>query len=409
MPFLLMNYVIGTGFATLMFGSAFGALGAIVMIMFCGLCAAAAWQAWRQSRELRGVDVKVESLSTQQERLAMEVARNRGEIDRMKDDLAVAAKKIGDGGVMAEKAETILSGLKRQYEKMSLRPRADIAPVAPAPASTGVSRFPIREKIDIIETAEPMSEQMLAALLHQAIETDKVDAFAQPIVRLPSRKPAYLEMFARIRAKPGVYVPAHQYRAIAEKEQLLTAIDNILLLKCLDTIQQDARRGAHMTYFLNIAGPSLKDARFMADLLTFIKSRRDLSDRIVFEFPQKDLLSLSGAMSQVVAGLSTLGCRFSIDHVDTPMFDIAKLETRNVKFIKIPASRILALGNNREGQALFNKLRRTMDNAGITLIAEKIENNETLREILDFDVDYGAGFLFGRPDLEGVYKTRNVA
>jgi hypothetical protein len=47
--------------------------------------------------------------------------------------------------------------------------------------------------------------------------------------------------------------------------------------------------------------------------------------------------------------------------------------------------------------------KKALERQGIDLIVEKIESEEVLRDILDFHVDYGQGYLFGEP------KNINVA
>ena len=40
-----------------------------------------------------------------------------------------------------------------------------------------------------------------------------------------------------------------------------------------------------------------------------------------------------------------------------------------------------------------------MDVAGVDLIVEKIETEQMLVELLDYDIDFGQGYLFGEPRL----------
>jgi cyclic-di-GMP phosphodiesterase TipF (flagellum assembly factor) len=51
-------------------------------------------------------------------------------------------------------------------------------------------------------------------------------------------------------------------------------------------------------------------------------------------------------------------------------------------------------------EVTIQDLKRTMARHGIQLIAEKIESEAKLLEVLDLDVDYGQGYLFGEPQLD---------
>ena len=102
------------------------------------------------------------------------------------------------------------------------------------------------------------SKTVLSELIHHAVQNDKIEIFAQPIVRLPSRRINYLELFARIRARAGIYLPADTYRTLAAEESTIENVDHLLLLHTIDTIRSDARRGTQIGYFINICAQSLK-------------------------------------------------------------------------------------------------------------------------------------------------------
>jgi cyclic-di-GMP phosphodiesterase TipF (flagellum assembly factor) len=44
-------------------------------------------------------------------------------------------------------------------------------------------------------------------------------------------------------------------------------------------------------------------------------------------------------------------------------------------------------------------LKQTMDDTGIDLIAEKIETEKMLVELLEHNIDFGQGYLFGEPRM----------
>ncbi|MSO89425.1 MAG: EAL domain-containing protein [Rhodospirillaceae bacterium] len=52
-------------------------------------------------------------------------------------------------------------------------------------------------------------------------------------------------------------------------------------------------------------------------------------------------------------------------------------------------------GEGGEGKVLA--LKAALDRHGIDLIVEKVESEKTLVELLDFQIDFGQGYLFGEP------------
>lgn len=410
-------------------GAAAGGAAAGSVAGFLVLAGTIGYESLIRSKQEKNLTTKISTLSQGQDRLTREVARTRNEVDLLKDDLARTAKSLQEQArIISEPAspaaaraanvpqtKAMLRKAQDSFSRMGNRTRAT-AITAPKAINDlkfmAVAKQIEAEDADSIDTtaAPPkFSPTIITELLHHAVEHDRIETFAQPIVRLPSRKLAYLELFARIRARAGVYLPADQYRELAEKETLLSEVDHLLLLHALDSIRADARRDAEIGYFLNISARTLKDVGFMSDLLEFIKAQRDLADRLIFELRQDEFMSLSSPLQEVMKGLARLGCCFSIDHVENPQADFARFEQMNVRFIKIDAARLVALGDSREGLDMIERIKGRLDDAGIILIAERMETERDLRELLDFDLDYGEGYLFGKPDLEIAYRPRKAA
>jgi cyclic-di-GMP phosphodiesterase TipF (flagellum assembly factor) len=164
-----------------------------------------------------------------------------------------------------------------------------------------------------------------------------------------------------------------------------------------------------MPYVLNISSSTLHDTGFMNDLVTFLAQYRKLSPRLIFEMPLQDIESASKTLIELLDGLSQLGCRFSADQVRKRRIDINMLKSRHIRFLKLDAGWLLREAQQDGGVARVQKLKNQMDRSGIDLVVEKIEREGELRELLEYGIDYGQGYLFGKPDLHSVYKSRERA
>ena len=47
----------------------------------------------------------------------------------------------------------------------------------------------------------------------------------------------------------------------------------------------------------------------------------------------------------------------------------------------------------------MQRMKQILDRAGISLIAEKVEQESQVIELLEFGIDFGQGYLFGEPRL----------
>ena len=111
----------------------------------------------------------------------------------------------------------------------------------------------------------------------------------------------------------------------------------------------------------------------------------------------------------VMKGLAQVGCSFSIDNIQSPDLDMSRLRELNVRFVKIEAAQLIRMGDTHNGIDVVQRFKHNLLSAGAAMIVERIETERDLRELLDFEVDYGEGFLFGKPDLEIAYRPRKTA
>jgi len=253
------------------------------------------------------------------------------------------------------------------------------------------------------------SDTVIVELISHAIENERIEIFAQPIVKLPSRRLQYLELFARIRARSGIYLSGSDYRTLAEKETKIENVDHLLLLHVLETVRNDARRHIDIGYFINISSRCLKDRIYMTDLLEFVRMKRDLAPRLIFELQYSDLKNLSPSCYKLIDGLANIGCKFSVDNVYDSNFNADDLAEKGFEFLKFSAGKLMEMCSSSRGEMEVARMKSNLDKSRLTLIVEKIESEHDLKELLDFEIDLGEGYLFGRPDLEMAYRPKRTA
>jgi cyclic-di-GMP phosphodiesterase TipF (flagellum assembly factor) len=139
----------------------------------------------------------------------------------------------------------------------------------------------------------------------------------------------------------------------------------------------------------------------MGDLVEFISQNRYLAPRLIFELSQKDIMDpdlLTPEMDNVLNGLARLGCRFSMDGIDQLPIDSRFLNAKHIRYVKIDAPVLLQKMAEQGGFQRLRRMKDEFDRNGIDLIVTHIEAEKELIELLDLEIDYGQGFLFGAPE-----------
>jgi cyclic-di-GMP phosphodiesterase TipF (flagellum assembly factor) len=256
-------------------------------------------------------------------------------------------------------------------------------PEAPAPAET-------------VETAQIDSRQMLD-VMSQAIEAGRVDLYLQPVVTLPDRRPGYFEALTRIRTEADNLVLPGAYLPVAESSGLIPLIDNVLLVKSVQTLRRLGPQSPIKGVFCNISVKTLLDPEFFPELVEFMEENAGLSDSLIFELTQAGLLSLTEAELGALDTLAALGYGFGLDHVTEFDMDFVGMRDRAFRFVKVGAKAFLD-GMNRSGGGFTSAdLKRALDDFDMKLIVEKVEHETEVARLLDHGVDLAQGYLFGRP------------
>lgn len=265
-----------------------------------------------------------------------------------------------------------------------------------AAAAAAVVPAPVAVSRPSVAAAEGLDDRAVLDIVREALRGDRVTLAFQPIVSLPQRKKQFYEAFTRIRGEDGSMILPEQYIGLAEGEGLITAIDNMLLFKCVQLVRKARARSREVGFFCNISSHTMADGQFLQEFVEFMSENRELAPNLIFEFQQSLVNNRDDDIDRQLGRLAVMGFRFSMDQVLDPGLDSASLAERHFKFVKVDADVLSKLQADKRGDAVRD-LKRSLDRDGIDLIAGKIESETELRELLDLNIDFGQGYLFGEP------------
>ena len=212
---------------------------------------------------------------------------------------------------------------------------------------------------------------------------------------LPQRKVRYYEAIA-LRSEDGDIIPAIDFidvrkrRPDAEDRQ---SCGVPLRLGDASPIVEEPRRRAVLQHQRR----NLTDAVMFQQFLDFMDANRALASSLMFEFTQEAYRSFGPIEQESLAALAERGFRFSMDHVTDLHITPNELAERAFRFLKVPAklllNKVAGVQTDIDPEDLADLLARS----GIDLIAERVETETTVVDLLDYDVRFGQGFLFSPP------------
>ncbi len=245
--------------------------------------------------------------------------------------------------------------------------------------------------------ASPTEAGAMLETIRSSLEENRVDLYLQPIVSLPQRKLRYYEALSRLRAEDGSVIMPAQYIKVAAPAGLMSVVDNLLLFRCVQIVRKLTAKNRDIGIFCNISGDTLADTEFFPQFLDYMQANKDLAGQIIFEFSQQAVMRAGAAGEKNLSFLSGLGFALSMDHVETLALDFVRLKNIGFRHLKVRAE-ILTRGMTGAGAAVAAEdFKKLLSRHGLNLIAERVEEEKTVVQLLDYTVDYAQGYLFGEP------------
>jgi len=288
-------------------------------------------------------------------------------------------------GFALGRARQELDMLKRLAERVDEDPAISAKKIAPA----------LRLDDDASISAD---DKAMLERVKEAIEADRLELYLQPIVSLPQRKPRFYEAFSRIRDTHGGVLKPADYLDSAERANRIGVIDNMILLRCVQALRSLNVKGGQSSVFCNISPATLYDTEFFAHFTDYLETNKDLASRLIFEFTSPAVQMMHQKVEENLAVIAEKGFSFSIDHVHSLDMDWQSLREKNFRFVKASSSLLVNANRGDDASAVqLRNLRKRLVDAEIDLVAEKIELESNMPDILELGIDFGQGNLFGAP------------
>jgi cyclic-di-GMP phosphodiesterase TipF (flagellum assembly factor) len=325
-----------------------------------------------------------------------ERARTRSAIDHVRADADLTRRAVVElklhmdtsialkGERMASEVKVLESLVRKLAEGIAGRSK-QIAPAADE--ATAVAA----------RTAADMPSDVMLDTVRRSLEENRIDIYLQPVVSLPQRKVRFYEALTRLRAADGTIIMPSQYMQVAEPAGLMSVVDNVLLFRCIQILRNLSNKAQDIGVFCNLSRETLQDQIFFAHFIEFMQQHKELAGSLIFEISQETLEKGTPAEIANLSQLADLGFTFSMDKVTTLGIDFASARARQVRYFKVPAKLLLGDADKSGARVHPSDLKELLARFGLNLIAERVENERDVIRLLDHDVDFGQGFLFGEP------------
>lgn len=234
----------------------------------------------------------------------------------------------------------------------------------------------------------------VAALSH-AVEQGHMDVYLTPIVGLDTYEVRHYEVTVRVKGDSGAYLDNQDRTLELAGPGLLALFDAARLTRTAIVADRLNERGKSGSLLSNVTGASMTDGDFLETFARIYESRSTISNQLVLTFSQADIERLTPGAWQALGDMQAFGFRFALDKIDHLDSDFAGLAERGFAFVKLPASALLQGVPSRDQFVEPHEACKRLAGAGLTLVAETIDDEALRARVFGFGVLLGQGQLFG--------------
>jgi EAL domain-containing protein (putative c-di-GMP-specific phosphodiesterase class I) len=269
-----------------------------------------------------------------------------------------------------------------------------------------INQFTDRRPEDFaIKSLTAALNDMIGETIHKITEFRSVVSagnFAmafQPIVDLETRQTHHYEVLVRFTSFGGRFSP---YEAItfAEQTGLICDFDLAMCAKVLQWLETATEWERRFPLAVNLSGNSIGTPAFVKALHDLLKRHESVRHLIMFEITESARITDLRSVNDVVRGLRQAGHKVCLDDFGAGASAFHYLRALDVDVVKIDGVYVRDALKSNKGAAFLKAMAGLCNDLGIEVVAEMVEDNASVAFLRQCGVDYGQGYLFGRPSLD---------
>lgn len=239
----------------------------------------------------------------------------------------------------------------------------------------------------------------------RAIEAGRMDVMLSPIVGLMTNDVTHYDVKVRLQAEAGGYFDHPEQDLLLAGSDVLALFDTARLTRAAALARRLDARGKTGSLLSEVTGPSLTNGGFLESFARIYEDRDRIAGQLVLTFAQADTERFSPSAWQALSDMHAFGFRFALDRLEHLNIDFVALAQRGFAFVKLDASVLLSGMPSAQRFVPSQDVCRQIAGAGLTLIADAVNDDAMRARLFGFGVLFGQGQLFGGARMVSVDPT----
>jgi EAL domain-containing protein (putative c-di-GMP-specific phosphodiesterase class I) len=190
---------------------------------------------------------------------------------------------------------------------------------------------------------------------------------------------------------PDAFLP------IVEQVGLMHAVTREVLEAAVRQVAIWRSTGLDISVAVNLSASDLLDDSLADRIEALLGEHWVPADALELEITESVIMFDPERARTVLEALRRLGCRIAIDDYGTGYCALAYLRDLPVDELKLDRSFVARISTDPRSTAIVRSTIELAHALGLQVVAEGIEDQQTLDAVAAFDCDYAQGYHFSRP------------
>jgi diguanylate cyclase (GGDEF)-like protein len=240
--------------------------------------------------------------------------------------------------------------------------------------------------------------------LKRSLERDELALVFQPRVSLAEKAPLMVEALLRWEHPERGLINPNDFVPFAEKTGFITLMTRWVIDQSLKQVNLWQKEAISVEVSVNVSLRDLSDKDFPTYVVSRLRAHKIAPQRLTLEVPDKVLaLGYERILPQLTI-LAGVGVKIALDDFGGGFTSLQYLREMKATSTKIDRAFISELKKDKSRAILVSSAIALSHSMKMTVVAQGVEDKETLALLRRLKCDFAQGYYFGKPLKAAEYK-----
>ncbi|MFQ3248966.1 MAG: diguanylate cyclase (GGDEF)-like protein [Glaciecola sp.] len=234
--------------------------------------------------------------------------------------------------------------------------------------------------------------------LREALNANELETFFQPKIELATGRIVGAELLIRWFKADKSSVPPDIFIPVAESTGLITHIGKMVIDSAIKHLKYWHSKGiVDLKLAVNLSVIEFQDTDLIQHLIDTVDANEDVGSQLIIELTESIFMEDKDRIRHIMERLSTRGVSFALDDFGKGYSSFSYLQILPIDYLKIDKSFLQNVTRDKQSAAIARTIIDVGHNLELDVIAEGIEDQETLDYVTKERCSMAQGYFLHRP------------